>query len=159
MKQLKILLKNDVYTSDYPHIISTTLYFEHEGRCFPDDQWTDFTYPVLDTWALTLINNQMSSDVKFELLFMDGPYKLEITKDSTMQLMIDCVNIKQGNVCEYTVTCGYWEFLSALNETMREFVRILHDRGMDSGIFSAAYKQSISTMKRLHDILKNQKEE
>ena len=153
MSKLIINVEEDIFVSKYPHIISTTLFVNHDGKCFPDNQWTDFTYPVLSTWEQLLVKNMHSADIKFELFFMDGPYKLEIAKDKNMMLTIDCINFRHEKICEYKINCSYAEFLMALYEAIKNFNYALFKKGMNKGEFEGIFNQSIESMKKLKDTI------
>jgi len=155
MNKLCICLKDDIFVTDYPHIVSTTLYLKYEEKYFPDKQWTDFTHPVLNTWAGILLENKGLSNVKFELFFQDGPYKLEVVKNQFMQLTIDCINARKERTCECTIKCSYAEFLSALYEAIKSFNHILFNNGMNKGKFKPVFNQSIISMRELRNAIQD----
>lgn len=50
---------------------------------FPDEEWTDFVYPVIDWWCDELLNYSKSN--LLTLSFMDGTFNLKgIIKDNTI---------------------------------------------------------------------------
>ncbi len=58
------------------------IYFSINGKkSFPDDEWNDFVDIILNWWINAIIEMIESNLVGCELLFMDGPFSLIITKD------------------------------------------------------------------------------
>ena len=143
-----IRIKEDVFVTDYPHLVSTTVFIEYDGEFFPDGQWTDFAYPILNTWASTIINNMDSQDAKFELYFMDGPYKVEAEKCVDV-VTLRFIHFGQENVCEFTTQCRYSELMSAVYEAIKDFNYVLFKQGFHSGKFENVYNESVVMANKL----------
>jgi len=148
MNEFIISINNDLFFSDYPHIVSTTFFINYQGKCFPDNQWTDFTYPNLNTWTEVLLKNLGVRNVKFDLFFMDGPYKLRVHKDESMDIHINFINSRRKELCEFTAKCSYIELLRALHQATKLFCNILYEKGMNQGTFEMVYHQSVMSVKK-----------
>lgn len=153
-----LFVKDDIFVSGYEQMINTTFYLEYNGCFFPDDQWTDFAYPVIDIWTETLLSYKNSITAKFELFFMDGSYKLSIQKHLNEMLVVRCINFRSTSTCELEFECSYLEFLDMLLIATNKFNRILREKEMHMGRFQSVFKQSVLQANRLREAIRSQKE-
>ncbi len=71
---IKIIVKKDIPLS--LEAISTVFYIQIGDFYFPDPEWTDLTYSVLQMWTQKLVSAISHSN---HLYFLDGPFSLKIT--------------------------------------------------------------------------------
>ena len=83
----RIDLANDFFYNSDETLFTCTFYCLLGGSAFPDDQWTDFAATVLDWWAEELLRVSDRKQATFELLFEDGPFRLEGRKDGARALL------------------------------------------------------------------------
>lgn len=131
MSGIRIHLKNDIWTSQTSQVIDTTFYLENYGEFFPDDQWTDLTYPVIDIWAQQIISYKNNPSGKVELFFMDGPYKLIVRKTTVDMLAVQCVNFRDQPLCEMEFECSYRDFFDMLLVAVKDLDRILYEHELN----------------------------
>ena len=153
MKKIEIILEEDVFTTDYPHIVDTTFYIHAQGKAFPHELWTDFTYPVLDIWANTLLDNKDRGEVAYSLFFMDGPYRLDVVKGKDMNLLIQCVSSRKEEKTELTIECDYSDFLMIVYQAIRKFGKVMFNNNMHQGKFETVYRQVISNGKKVKAVI------
>lgn len=115
MKEFRILISDaDIYISNTSSgIIDTPLCVQVGTRFFPDRQWTDLTYPVLCLWADNLLRNQNRKNEKYDLHFMDGPYRLHI-EQAENQLTIHGISERETYETVFSYCCTYSDMLQAL---------------------------------------------
>ena len=77
------LLKNN---SSTPDLTSMFLYFEHEGICFPSDDWIDNPAVVFGWWFYSL-KQMLDGESGQGFSFMEGPFCLDATlSDGILEL-------------------------------------------------------------------------
>jgi len=149
MSNFNIVIGADVVTTDYPHIIDTPFYIYSQDKAFPDVEWTDFTYPVLNDWAYAMLYHKDKHECKFTVYLMDGPYRLDIYKDKQMKLFIQCINFRNEEITELFIRTDYNAFLSVLHQAIKETMKIMFDINMHRGKYKNVYKQLIIISKEL----------
>lgn len=147
---MEIVIEDDIFVTENIHVVDTRLHIEHDGYCFPFDDWTDFTFPILEEWKVNMLKAKNLDNVSFELYFHDGPFWLEVYKNDNMELKIECINDRKSGL---TIDCGYNEFLHAIYSALKAFARILYNNGMHRGDFSDIYKQTIVSVSELSKLL------
>jgi hypothetical protein len=108
MSNFKIIISNEkFFISNYPFYVDTMFHIEYNGQFFPDKYWTDLTSSVLSMWTFNLVENSHKRKAKFELYFMDGPYRLDIIKKQD-SVQMNCVDshIDDDNIV-LTINCSY----------------------------------------------------
>lgn len=148
MNELKIIIEEEMFTSNVTKNIVLPLFLEYDGTYFPDKHWTDFA-DVLNMWTYALIGHIREDESKFKLYFMDGPYRLDVTKDKEMKTTIQCINFRNKELTERTIQCHYADLLIAVYKAVKKFSKILYDKKMNTGRFEDVYKQSLLTSKEL----------
>lgn len=143
---MELIVGDELWLSDDSSEIVLPLFFVHEGQCFPWEQWTDFA-SVLNMWAYDLIRYQDIETGKFELPFMDGPYRLEIIK-SGRDLEIRCVNPNEKQT-KLTVSCTYTDVLELVSKASYQVGKMLYSREMHQGKYGPVYRQAMMTGKAL----------
>lgn len=139
---MEIIVGDDIFAPDYSSEIVLPLFLAHDGEYFPDEQWTDFA-SVLNMWAYDLIKYERYQTSKFELYFMDGPYRLDIVKTGD-QVAIHCVEA-HSNVDRMTILCTYVELLKAVCEASYKVGKLLYMKGIYQGKYAPIYKQATIT--------------
>ena len=124
MSEIRIILsESDVIIHDESSpIVDTILYVQVNGYCFPDNLWTDCTYPVLCMWAETLLRNKGRTNTQYDLPFMDGPFRIAV-KQNGQDLFMEGINGRADNRAEFTFRCTaselFLELLRAFNKLER----------------------------------------
>ena len=153
-KMIEIVIEDDIYITKNKNVVDTKIHIEENGRCFPSDGWTDFTFPILEWWKNNLISARYADNHSFQLPFCDGPFWLEVQKNENMELKIECVNDRTKRRTELTTYCGYYEFLQELYNAFKTFSKILYKNNMHEGDFSSIYRQTMLSVNELKEILK-----
>ena len=148
MNELKIVIQEEIFTSNITTNLVLPLFLESDGTYFPNKQWTDFA-DILNMWTYTLLKHIGKKEAKFILYFMDGPYRLDVTKDKEMKVTIQCINFRNEELTEQTIQCDYVDLLTAVYKAVNKFNKILYDKEMHIGRFEAIYKQSLIASKEL----------
>lgn len=149
MNEISIHIENDFFVSGDDQIVNTTFYLECDGMYFPDNQWTDYVYPVLNIWSEKLLSYRWSKTAHFELFFMDGAYKLSVHKYSDEMLVVRCINFRNTPMCELEFMCTYSEFLNVILNATRTFIDLLREKKLHTGRFQPVYNQAVLQENRL----------
>ena len=155
MSDFQIVIGTDILVSDYSHNIDTVFFIHYQGKSFPCERWTDFSYPILNTWTNLMLRNTYNDHARYDLFFQDGPYKMIIRK-TLANLEIDCIHLNQ-NTIELSFECTFLHFLSALYDAHKTLSNILYQNGLHLGMFKPAYEQTILTTKELKLAIKKLK--
>lgn len=156
MEDFRIVIEDNIFVTSYTSTVDTTFFIVYKNKAFPFEQWTDFTFPILEEWKCDMLNYKESSNAKFTLYFHDGPFWLEVFKDDKMELKIDCVNDRYKRRIEETIYCNYYDFLKIIYKSLKTFIKILYKNGMNVGAFSSVYEQLVLSQKELRAILKEE---
>lgn len=148
MNELKIVIQDEIFTSNITTNIVLPLHLDYDGMYFPDKQWTDFA-DILNMWTYKLLMHIREDESKFILYFMDGPYRLDVTKDKEMKITIRCINFRNKELTEQTIQCDYVDLLIAVYKAVNKFSKILYGKEMHIGRFENIYKQSLIASKEL----------
>lgn len=156
MSDFRIVVDYDIFTYETSNAVFTTLFIDYHGKFFPDSQWNDFTDSVLSMWTYAVLKHRNLYEVKFELYFMDGPFRMDVFKNKDMQLTINCINGRGDNeILMYTIICNYYDFLIVLYDAIKSFNYILYSNGINTGRFESVYNQTIISMRELKEVIKN----
>lgn len=151
---IAIVIEDDLYVTKNLNVVDTKIHIEEDGNCFPSEEWTDFTFPVLEWWKNNLISARYINNQSIQLPFHDGPFWLEVFKDENMELKIECINDKSIRKTELVIYCGYYELLQELYKAFKTFGKILYKNNMHEGDFQSVYRQTMSSINELKEILK-----
>jgi hypothetical protein len=154
MKNLQIIIGNEIHTSNQTTNLVIALHFECDGTCFPDNQWTDFA-DVLNMWSCTLFEHMEKSEANFTLYFMDGPFRLDVEKNKDTKLTIRCINFRKEEVIEFTINCDFVDLLLALYNAIKKISKMMFDYKMHQGKTEPVYRQFILTGKKLKNAIDN----
>ncbi|MDE7295070.1 MAG: hypothetical protein K2N72_11655 [Oscillospiraceae bacterium] len=113
---MKIIIENDLEYNKLGKSLFGKIYLTSEGFDFPDEEWTDFVFPILEWWANELTAKRNTSR-QLQLLFMDGSFEMtgEITRG---RLLLQCRNSYSGEVLG-TIECGEDEFRKNVIDGLR----------------------------------------
>ena len=150
---IEIVVGNDVFTASNTDIVDTKIYIKSNEYYFPSQTWSDYTFPVLEEWKENLIKIRNSEDIITKLYFHDGPFWLEVYKDRYMQLKIRCQSDRNKNESNITLYCGYYEFMNALRNAMKSFLKVLYINNIHDGDFASIYQQTLLSIKELKQVL------
>ncbi len=151
---LSIVIEDNVFVTSNKNLISTKLYIRYNDRVFPNDKWTDFTFPILEEWKNNLVGIRNSSNITTSLYFHDGPFWLEVEKDKNRKLKIECICDRTIRKSELTIYCEYDEFLKCIYSALKAFLKVLYNNEMQEGEFSSIYRQTALSIKEMKKILK-----
>ena len=93
MNELKIVIQEEIFTTNITTNLVLSLFLDYDGTYFPNKQWADFA-DILNMWTYTLLKHNGENEAKFILYFMDGLYRLDVTKDKEMKVTIQCINFR-----------------------------------------------------------------
>lgn len=150
---LEIIVEDDIYLTKNKHIVDTVLYIKFNDMRFPNNTWTDFTFPILEEWKTNLLNVRNACNISFEFFFHDGPFSLKIFKGQNMDLKIDFMNNRREKNTDFTLYCGYYELLSAIYSALKTFAKILYNNNLHTGDFSSVYQQTALSINEIKVIL------
>jgi hypothetical protein len=154
----EIIIGDNLYTFEDSVDVSTIICIRIENEYFPNCDWWDFPDSILGMWLYQLVNNRDVSNIEFDLYFMDGPFKLKISKDTEMSLLIQCIHNKFNEVVTNQFICDYYKFMKVLYNAYKRFNYLMYINDMHQGKYSLIYKQSIISMNLIKDIIhKNKK--
>lgn len=115
----QLIIVQDIPLSDTS--LSTVFYVKLNNYCFPDSQWTDLTYDVLMMWVAEIVRGQ-SVLTKRTLYFMDGPYRIEITKASNTEVSL---HFLRHDIILHEGTCTCKHILSGILAGLNTFQGIV----------------------------------
>lgn len=140
---MEFIVGDDIFTSNETVEVVLPLYLAHNGMFFPCEHWTDFA-SILDMWAYDLLKYSKRKTGKFIMYFMDGPYRLDVTKNEN-NVTIQCVNAHDDETITETISCTYAELLRAVRKASGRVGKALYEKGMHQGRHEPIYKQTIIT--------------
>ena len=123
----QIALADDFCYNSDETLFACTFYCLLGGSAFPDDQWTDFAATVLDWWAEELLRVSGRKQATFELLFEDGPFRLEGRRDGA-RVMLRGMTDRPGDVGP-EVEVLFAELAKAVESAARRLSTALHQAG------------------------------
>lgn len=151
MNELSIIIGNDIKTSHASELVSTSFFLKFNSFCFPDEQWTDFAYPLVSIWAETLRKQQYVQNSSFELMFMDGPYKLQCAKNGNL-ISINCITFRHRSTSTLTLACTYGQLIDALLSASKSLSFSLY--AMEPHLYTSnpIYQATLETIKSLRTL-------
>ena len=118
MSEFKIILSDEkLLAGDKASYVDLPICVRLDERFFPDPEWTDMAYPILCMWAEALHPLQLGTSTKCRLIFLDGPWWLEVTRMEDALEIAGCTDKKTRKV-EVTACCQ-------LEDLLRELLRAL----------------------------------
>ena len=123
----RIVLADDFFYDRDEALFTCTFYCLLDEAAFPDDQWTDFAATVLDWWAEELLRVSGRKQATFELLFEDGPFRLEGRRDGARVLLRGMTD-RPGDVGP-EVEVPFAELAKAVESAARRLSTALHQAG------------------------------
>lgn len=151
---LKIVLEDNVFVTETADVVDTKIHIEVDDYCFPSDNWTDFTFPVLEWWKNNLVQIKHSDNCTFRLMFHDGPFWMDGFKDKNMGLKIEFVNDRRHRRTEFVTYCSYKELVEELYRAFKTFAKILYNNNLAQGAFEGIYQQTLLSISELKMFLK-----
>lgn len=151
MIDFRICVEDQIFIDmSYPHLVNTIFYISYQGKCFPDNIWTDFSYPLLEIWSSKLIEYKDVYNTNIELVFMDGPYAIQLFRNGSMNLHVNCV---KNEIACFEFDCSYRDFLNAIFEALKALYQILLVHGLDKGKFVSVFNQTEGSIKNLEKLI------
>lgn len=136
-----VILEDDVFISTkYSSIIDTHFYIRVNDCCFPDELWTDFSYPVVCMWAEELLRNRRRKKAHYSLPLMDGPFRIEVTQENN-KLLLEGINARGDEQTVFSFSCPVQDFLCELLRALNKIKKIVAD---NEDTLGADNKESIT---------------
>ena len=127
MADFEILLSGDgVRAFDTPPFIETPLCVRANGQCFPDGDWTDFSFDVLSQWAEEYRRNRWGLRPEYEFRFMDGPFRIT-ARQSGDDLRLTGIDARGINdLVKFEISLPASGFLGELHRAFQKLQRIVY---------------------------------
>lgn len=94
------------------------IYWEHYGKFYPQEGWTDFG-TVIVGWWLQALQRLLDGAKSQKLVFMDGPYELTVQRISGQE--VECRDRKRAFCCQTSID----ELATSVGKAARGIVRRL----------------------------------
>jgi len=102
--------------------MTCTIYFDFSGQIFPDMEWTDFPLIIFSWWIRDIISTRNNDHAKFQLWFMDGPFRVDCVKEME-KIHMKCVRFNDTEVEIYAEkTVDFRELLRELRNSATRLV-------------------------------------
>ena len=128
MADFAIRLSGDgVRVFDTPPFLETPLCVRADGRCFPDELWTDFSLAVLSMWTEEFRRKRWGLRPEYEFRFMDGgPFRITARQngDDLCLTGIDARGI--NDLAAFEICLPVAEFLGELLRAFQKLQRIVY---------------------------------
>ena len=111
-------------------IVDTPFCVILNGEFFPDNAWTDYSFPVLCMWAESVLRNLDKEKTNYALYFMDGPYRIEV-RQCREELILEGINSRATDRVEYTARTTFQTLLNELLDAFRVLNKILIDNNVN----------------------------
>ena len=112
---------------------------EFDDFTFPDEEWTDFIYPVLNWWSNEFIKSY-EQHLEMHLLFMDGEFSI-VASIKEQMIYFNCFNnyTGNGNVLK-NARCSLKSFRDSLLNGLKECYQVFCDNN-DVELSNKCYNQ------------------
>jgi len=129
------IVKESIITS--PKRISTgEIYFQFEEFSFPERQWNDFIDVILNWWIIEIIDFIQNHKTNCSLMFMDGPFHIEITRSKNNKNTLDLVLLQDHtNNWNKEIQVSADDLINALKISTNELLRYCHSNNLTSDAF------------------------
>ena len=127
------------HNTSNPELTSMFLYLEHEGVCYPTDDWIDNPAIVLGWWVHSIID-LIRGGVGQGFCFMEGPYLIHSSlEDNNLLLKTD------DNCISWRINVH--DFVRELIKAMNQASRYFYEMGFIS--ISEGFNREVADLKRL----------
>lgn len=137
----EINVNTEKYNKTMSGNLLTSIYVKANDFYFPDKDWTDFTSVILDWWVNQSINLLSQKKRKVEFDFMDGSYKIIVTRKNSKKLMLKFVRGYDENGEQILFKSGVDKNLF-ISELVKAYNTII-----ESNLLSERYQKVIDLMK------------
>lgn len=86
---IKINLESLTFVSNN---VCGQIYFDLNLDSFPEIEWNDFVVIICNWWIDSLLNLESSNQTSVELMFMDGPFRVEVQRDGDFKLRLKFIH-------------------------------------------------------------------
>lgn len=125
---MNIRLKfNEDWLSEYKHkenLIPSFIYLEHEGKCYPGDDWVDNPVILLGWWLHSIEDLLLGGDGQ-GISFMEGPFFVKVVLKGENLLLAS----EDG---EITWIVNKNDFIQELTRVANEASRVFYGIGLKS---------------------------
>jgi hypothetical protein len=107
--------------------ITGILHFSFGDNHFPGLGWSDFVLVILGWWIAALRSN----DRNILLEFMDGPYRLRVTR-SDDAATLDCIESRQQDVVSFSTRVRFLDLRKQVEEVAQKATAACRTQNWDS---------------------------
>lgn len=90
----EIVSDSDFLYDSKGQLFTCNFYCLTENGAFPDEEWTDFGQTVLSWWSEEVLRISNAQIANFQLLFEDGPFWIDGTKQGDIVTLHFCTDKK-----------------------------------------------------------------
>ena len=153
-EMMKIIVNDDDYIIERSGSVYTTLYVDIDGYFFPHKYWADLTLPVLEYWSWYCMRARYAENHRFKLIFMTGPFWLDVFKDEDDNVTIECKNDRHLTLQTEAVTkMSYKEFVALVYKAYKDLAKIEYKNNMHKGEFAHIYDYTLRTIREMKEFL------
>ena len=95
---------------------------------FPAARWSDFVVVIVGWWITALKSNDRTLDLQF----MDGPYRLRVTREADGQAVVECIESRRQELVTTTFRVGFLELRQQVAEVGRRILAACTERRWES---------------------------
>lgn len=149
MQNFQIVITDDIVIhSNASTMIDSVFYLRTENNVFPHEDWTDFSYPLLNMWCEDLMRMSPDQHEVCILPFMDGPYWLEVKRDGALYSFQGCSS-RNDFKAGFAFRCSLEQFLLEILASYRRLVEILFQNNQVCSSVRVEVKRSFQHYKKL----------
>jgi hypothetical protein len=109
-----------VQGSNLSRSVTGVIYFDFDGFCFPDEQWSDFPVVITAWWLEALEKLERGFEREVKLYFMDGPYWMTVTRQDGDDVQIRCIEDRTGGGVVHEEMVSLQDFSKQLRRVARQ---------------------------------------
>lgn len=144
-----VVVDNFEYT--HSKTISGEFYITFGEIVFPEYKWYDYVYPLIEQWCDAILSSYSSFVDIVTLRFMDGPYKINVYRNSNLSICVEC---KENEKNVYNFICSYESFLRGLNKAVKKAIYELYVNELYKTDYSYVYSLLLEKSKKITAIIK-----
>ena len=156
MYPVKVAVENDFFLGTLhmgSRSMTSTIYFDFINETFPNAEWTDFSLVILCWWIRDIISNRNNDHAKFQLWFMDGPFRVDCVKEME-KIHMKCVRFEIETVKIYAEkTVDFREFMRELRNAATRLIWWIDQANLGE---LRDYNTLKGYLKELNDVIKKE---
>lgn len=143
----EIMTGSDFFFGSTGQCFTCTFYCQTDDGAFPDSEWTDFAQTVLSWWSDAIAGAVHAKDMKFKLLFEDGPFWIDVTKQND-DVMLHFNTDRRNTQTIPDVHMTFYDLAKAVEKAMRSLSSSLYlERDFEAS--QEVAEQAIQLRKRI----------